>query len=101
MQRGYVALGAVALEVAHPPGQVAPAAVLLDQLGDAVAPLAIALGAFDPEHGQLSLDGSYWLELRQSDAQSLVVSVPASEAAVLKYFQSRMPYGIVVPDDPS
>ena len=38
-------------------------------------------------------DGSYWLELRQSDGQSLVVSVPASEAAVLKYFQSRMPYG--------
>lgn len=31
-------------------------------------------------------DGSYWLEHRQSDGQSLVVSVPASEAAVLKYF---------------
>jgi hypothetical protein len=27
-------------------------------------------------------DGSYWLELRQADGQSLVVSVPASEAAV-------------------
>jgi hypothetical protein len=46
-------------------------------------------------------DASYWLELRQADGQSLVVSVPASEAAVLKYFQARMPYGIVVPDDPS
>jgi hypothetical protein len=43
-------------------------------------------------------DGSYWLELRQSDGQSLVVSVPASEAAVLKYFQARMPYGLMVPD---
>ena len=43
-------------------------------------------------------DGSYWFELRQSDGQSLVVSVPASEAAVLKYFQRLMPYGIVVPE---
>jgi hypothetical protein len=45
-------------------------------------------------------DGSYRLELRQSDGQSLVVSVPASEAAVLKYFHARMPYGLVVPDVP-
>ena len=44
-------------------------------------------------------DGSYWLELRQSDGQSLVVSVPASEAAVLKHFQRLVPYGIVVPND--
>jgi hypothetical protein len=40
-------------------------------------------------------------ELRHSDRQSLVASVPASEAAVLKYFQRLMPYGLVVPDDPS
>ena len=46
-------------------------------------------------------DGSYWLELRQADRQSLVVSVPASETAVLKYFQARMPYGLVLPDDQS
>jgi hypothetical protein len=46
-------------------------------------------------------DGSYWLELRQSDGQLRVVSVPASEAAVLKYLQARMPYGLVLPDDPS
>lgn len=43
-------------------------------------------------------DGSYWLELRQ---QSLVVSVQASEAAALKYFQRLMPYGLAVPNDPS
>jgi hypothetical protein len=43
-------------------------------------------------------DGSYWLELRQSDAQSLVFSSTASEAAVLKYFQRLMPSGIVAPD---
>ncbi len=46
-------------------------------------------------------DGSYWLELRQSDGQSLVVSVPASEAAVLKDFQRLMPYGLAVSNDPS
>lgn len=44
-------------------------------------------------------DGSNWLELRQSDGQSLVVSVPASEAAVLNHFQRLVPYGIVVPDE--
>lgn len=27
-------------------------------------------------------------------ADRLVISVPSSEAAVLKYFQARMPYGI-------
>ena len=43
-------------------------------------------------------DGPYWLELRQADAQSFVLSVPASECAVLKYSQARMPYGAVVPD---
>ena len=45
-------------------------------------------------------DGSYWLEVRQSDGQSLVVSMPASEAAALKHFQAIAPYGVVVPDDP-
>jgi hypothetical protein len=29
-----------------------------------------------------------------------VVSVPASDAALLKYFQRLMRYGLVVPDDP-
>ena len=46
------------------------------------------------------LDGSYWLELRQANGQAFVLSVPASECAVLKYFQERIPYGLVVPDDP-
>lgn len=50
MQGMYVALGAVASEVAHPLGQVASAPVLLDQLGDVVAPLAVASGALDAEH---------------------------------------------------
>ena len=45
-------------------------------------------------------DGSYWLELRQADGQAFVLSVAASECAVLKYFRERIPYGLVVPDDP-
>jgi len=45
-------------------------------------------------------DGSYWLELRQADGDSLVVSVPASETHVLKYFQQRIPYGLALPDEP-
>src|SRR5262245_17304338 len=40
-------------------------------------------------------DGSYRLEMRQSDRQSLVVSVPASEAAVLRYFQTLKTNGFV------
>lgn len=43
-------------------------------------------------------DGSYWLELRQSDGSSLVLVAPASDAPVLRYFQARMPYGLIVPD---
>ena len=41
---------AVAFEVSHPGAHVAPPPVLLDQLGDAVAALALALGALDAEH---------------------------------------------------
>src|SRR5262245_51332766 len=43
-------------------------------------------------------DGSYVVEMRTAGGESLAISVPASDAAVLKYFQSRMPYGLVVPD---
>jgi hypothetical protein len=30
--------------------------------------------------------------------ESLAISIPRTEAAVIKYFQARMPYGLVVPD---
>jgi len=43
-------------------------------------------------------DGSYVVEFRTAGGESLALSVPASEAAVLKHFQRRMPYGLVVPD---
>jgi hypothetical protein len=36
-------------------------------------------------------DGACWLELRQADGQSFVLSVPASESAVLVAFSGRHP----------
>jgi hypothetical protein len=38
-------------------------------------------------------DGTYIIEFRMVDGESLAISVPASETRVLKHFQARMPYG--------
>ena len=46
-------------------------------------------------------DGSYVVVLRTADGESLAISVPRGETTVLKHFQARMPYGLVLPDDPS
>jgi len=43
-------------------------------------------------------DGTYIIEFRMADGESLAISVPAGETRVLKHFQARMPYGLVVPD---
>jgi hypothetical protein len=43
-------------------------------------------------------DGTYIVEFKTADDDSLAISVPASETRVLKYFQKRMPYGLFVPD---
>jgi hypothetical protein len=40
------------------------------------------------------------VEVRAADGQSLAISVPGGEAAVLRHFQARMPYGLVVPEVP-
>jgi hypothetical protein len=45
-------------------------------------------------------DGTYIIEFRMADGESLAISVPAGETRVLKHFQARMPYGLVVPDIP-
>ena len=45
-------------------------------------------------------DGSYFVEVRKADGESLAISVPGSEAAVTRYFQERMPCGLFVPDIP-
>jgi len=43
-------------------------------------------------------DGTYIVEFRTAAGEVLAISVPGSEAAVLKRFQARMPYGLVVAD---
>jgi hypothetical protein len=45
-------------------------------------------------------DGTYIIEFRMADGESLAISVPAGETRVLKHFQARMPYGLIVPDVP-
>ena len=46
-------------------------------------------------------DGTYIVEFRIANGEALVISVPAGETRVLKYFQERMPYGLSVPEVPS
>jgi hypothetical protein len=45
-------------------------------------------------------DGTYIVEFRIADGESLAISVPAGETDVLKHFQARMPYGLALPDVP-
>jgi hypothetical protein len=43
-------------------------------------------------------DGTYVVEFRTAAGETLAISIPASETAVVRYFQERMPYGLFVPD---
>ena len=43
-------------------------------------------------------DGTYIVEFKTAAGEALAISVPSGETAVLKHFQERMPYGLVVPD---
>ena len=43
-------------------------------------------------------DGTYVVEFRTAAGETLAISIPASGAAVVRYFQDRMPYGLFVPD---
>jgi hypothetical protein len=44
-------------------------------------------------------DGTYVVEFRTESAV-LAISIPRTEAAVVRHFQERMPYGLFVPDVP-
>jgi hypothetical protein len=44
--------------------------------------------------------GIYLVEFRTANGQSLAISVPSGKTALLRHFQARMPYGLVVPDVP-
>jgi hypothetical protein len=43
-------------------------------------------------------DGAYVIEFRTADGDVLAISIPRGEAAVVRHFQERMPYGLFVPD---
>jgi hypothetical protein len=45
-------------------------------------------------------DGTYIVEFKTDAGEALAISIPGREAAVLRHFQTRMPYGLVVPDVP-
>jgi hypothetical protein len=45
-------------------------------------------------------DGTYVVEFKTADGETLAISVPVGETRVLKYFQERMPYGLFVPHGP-
>jgi hypothetical protein len=45
-------------------------------------------------------DGTYVVEFRTAAGEALAISIPRSEAAVIRHFQVRMPYGLFVPDEP-
>ena len=44
-------------------------------------------------------DGSYVVEFMTADGDVLSISIPRSEAGVIRHFQERMPYGLFVPDE--
>jgi hypothetical protein len=46
-------------------------------------------------------DGTYVVEFRTAEGEALAISIPRSEAAVIRHFQERMPYGLFVPDVPT
>ena len=44
-------------------------------------------------------DGTYVVEFRTAEGESLAISIPRTETAVIRHFQERMPYGLYVPDE--
>ena len=45
-------------------------------------------------------DGTYVVEFRTAQGAVLAISIPRTEAAVIRHFQERMPYGLFVADEP-
>jgi hypothetical protein len=43
-------------------------------------------------------DGTYIVEFKTAVDKALAISIPGSEAAVVRHFQERMPYGLFAPD---
>jgi hypothetical protein len=45
-------------------------------------------------------DGTYVVEFKTAAGEAMAISIPRTEAAVIRHFQERMPYGLFVPDVP-
>ena len=45
-------------------------------------------------------DGTYVVEFRTAGGETLAISIPRTETAVVRYFQERMPFGLFVPEVP-
>jgi hypothetical protein len=43
-------------------------------------------------------DGTYVVEFRTSDGETLAITIPRNETAVIRHFKERMPYGLFVPE---
>ena len=43
-------------------------------------------------------DGTYVVEFKTAVGEALAISIPCSEAHVIRHFQERMPYGLFVPE---
>jgi hypothetical protein len=43
-------------------------------------------------------DGTYVVEFRMAGGEALAISIPQSEARVIRHFQERMPHGLFVPE---
>jgi hypothetical protein len=46
-------------------------------------------------------DGTYVVEFMAADGEVLSISIPRTEADIMKHFQERMPHGLFLPDHPS
>jgi len=42
--------------------------------------------------------GTYIVEFRTAAGEAVAISIPTTEAAAIRHFQERMPYGLLVPD---
>ena len=45
-------------------------------------------------------DGTYVVEFKTAAGETMAISIPRTEAAVIQHFQERMPYGLFVPEVP-
>jgi hypothetical protein len=45
-------------------------------------------------------DGTYVVESRTAEGETLAISIPRTETAVIQHFQERMPHGLFVSDVP-